>query len=250
MIDRRSAVAHEILGDIYVKRGRTESAITAYSYAAQFNPRNFSVQTKLERLSGQQSRPAPTVTHQAESSGFTEFAGNHQETLLIVVSGVLLLLVGVMCALLYNHPGQPTNLIPLIADWSLHLISALLLNGVFGGILLAINGGMRPIIEELFSRTPEQEERRTPVTLGILLALFAMIWFYAAFLIYIGIGFARNRFSPSVMRAFGVTIFLVLLHAGLHTASGVSTLLWGGNVLFPTVLFGWAVGDAFRLRSR
>ncbi len=249
MIDRRSAVAHEILGDIYVKRGRTESAVTAYSYAAQFNPRNFSVQTKLERLSGQSNRPTPTVTRPVDTK-WDDFAGTHQETLLIVTSGVVLILVGIISAFLYNNPGQPTHILPPIANWSMPLIAALLLNGVLGGLLLAINGGMHPIVDELFSRTPEQEERNTPVTLGILLALFSVIWFYAAFLIYIGIGFARNRFSPSVMRAFGLTIFLILLHAGLHTNSAMNTLLFGGNVLLPTVLFGWAVGDAFRLRSR
>jgi tetratricopeptide (TPR) repeat protein len=248
MIDRRSAVAHEILGDIYVKRGRMESAITAYSYAAQFNPRNMSVQTKLERLSGAQSRPSPTVTHKPES-GWSEYAGDHQETLLMVMSGVLLLLVGVMCALLYYYPGSPIGL-PIVGDWSFSLVAALGLNGIFSGVLLAINGGMRPLMEELFSRTPEQEERRLPVTLGGLLLMFSVVWFYAGLLIYIGIGFARNRFSPSVLRAFGLTLFLMMLHAALDQRAWISTLLASGNILFPAVIFGWAVGDAFRLRSR
>jgi len=54
MIDRRNAIAHEIMGDIYLKRGQQNAAATSYSYAIQFNPRNYSVQVKLERCSAAQ----------------------------------------------------------------------------------------------------------------------------------------------------------------------------------------------------
>lgn len=37
-IDRRNATAHEILGDVFVKRGQTDKAMQAYTYAVQHNP--------------------------------------------------------------------------------------------------------------------------------------------------------------------------------------------------------------------
>ena len=62
MIDKRNAVAHEIMGDIHYKRGKVESAVAEYSYAVQFNPRNYGLQAKLERLAGGPVRPGPTMT--------------------------------------------------------------------------------------------------------------------------------------------------------------------------------------------
>ena len=69
-VDQRNAVAHEILGDIFLKRGQTDGAVKAYSYAVQFNPRNLTVQAKLERLMGRRSVPASRPDHDAPGIGF------------------------------------------------------------------------------------------------------------------------------------------------------------------------------------
>jgi hypothetical protein len=136
-----------------------------------------------------------------------------------------------------------------------NLFGALLFNGVMLGLLLALHGGMRPFPEELLSRDLSPDERRTPVTLGAVLVIFSFFSFYASLLVYIGIAFARNRMSASILRVYGLALFQVVLFALLYhpdraPLAAVQAAIWAGNFLFPTMLFGWAVGDAIRLRNR
>src|SRR5262249_52459154 len=59
-LDNSVAVAHEMLGDLYERRGRREDASIAYSYAIQSHPRTYSPRGKLDRPTGR--RPPPGVT--------------------------------------------------------------------------------------------------------------------------------------------------------------------------------------------
>lgn len=252
-LDARCARAHEMLGDIYTRRGHTEKANTAYTYAVQLDPHNVSVQNKLERLNQSRRKRSPRVTCASKRGSWTQMTvGPERELFLAALATVLFLAwVGVL-VLLKQYPGTPIGML-LFPDLSLNLFVALCMNGLLSGMLLALYGGMRPFSEELM--TTEAQEGRTPVALGMLLTAFALLWFYASLLVYFGIAFARNRFSPSVLRVYGVTLLQIVLvvllyHPAGANAAGVQVAALAGNVLFPAMLLGWALGDAVRLGER
>ena len=49
-LNPREAIAHEIIGDVYLREGDEQRASTAFGYAIQLNPRNQTVQAKLNRM--------------------------------------------------------------------------------------------------------------------------------------------------------------------------------------------------------
>jgi hypothetical protein len=255
-LDPRNPVLHEVLGDVFVRVGNMERAQTAYTFAVQFNPRNRGAQTKLERLIGAPFRAASGPTMTRPSVRTRPQGGPLPDGVLYALSG-LLAVVLVAALFLYYYglgggtaPGGEGN-----PPLTLNLFLALLACGVSGGGLLALYGGMRPVSEELWSRGLDGDRPRYPFPLGVLLGLASLAWFYASLLIYLGIGAARNRFSPSILRVYGVTLLLIALFTLLYNLSTgsyspllVTTL--AGNALFPAMLLGWHIGDAFRLRGR
>ena len=266
-IDRRNATAHEILGDVFTKRGQTDKAVQAYTYAVQHNPRNLTVQAKLERLSAAGTKrqtpvsTGPTITHASVVSPWDHvIGGESRDAALAAISGLFSVLFLGLCYLLYSHPGHPfTESVGWMSDVSFNLLAALALGGALAGTLLAINGRMRPIQAELLARGSLRGDESSPISLGIVLTGFALLWFYASLLVYIGIAVAKNRLSLSILRAYGLTLILTALFAffyqsGYHDGPGensawLQALALGGNIMFPAVLFGWAVGDALRLKK-
>jgi curved DNA-binding protein CbpA len=256
LLDRNNALAYEILGDIFLKRGQRDSASMAYSYSVQFNPRNHGAQLKLERLLGRRDSLSvhPSATRPLTAAGLQQFKDNpNWETNLFLINVILFLALFGVIAIFGFHSGTIWML-----ELSVNLVFTLLVSGVLAGTLLAFNGGMRPISEELLKAETRSDGSRRPATLGVLLALFALAWFYLSFLVYVGIGYARNRLSPSVLKVYGLTLVLLILFGYLYkpvdghprTAYGLYVVLFGGNLLFPAMLFGWAIGDVIRLRRR
>src|SRR5262249_28353506 len=139
-------------------------------------------------------------------------------TVLSVLLGTMFLGMLVLIALL---PGVPLlSFVPWLREFSLNLFIALAFDGVIAGILLAFYGGMRPISGELLTRRALPDNRNSPVSLGMLLTAFALVWFYASLLVYIGIAYAQNRVSLSVLRVYGMTLFLAALFAALYRPVG------------------------------
>jgi hypothetical protein len=113
---------------------------------------------------------------------------------------------------------------------------------------------MRPFADELGSRSRE-DGSRLPLAVGAILTLIALVCFYASLAVHICVSAVRNRFSPSILRAYAAALGLVALFslASLSPASEApawAVSLTAGNVLFPAVLLGWIVGDRLRLRGR
>jgi curved DNA-binding protein CbpA len=255
-INPREAIAHEILGDIYAREGESQRASTAFAYAIQFNPRNQSAQVKLERLMRAAAAPAggPSITYTRPSfrgpaASPTSAAG---VAIITLLACALLLAPPLLLAI---NPGNPAaDGMGGLFGLSINLLAAIAVAGTASGVLLAFYGRMRPFAQELWSRTRE-DGSPLPVPLGAMLGLFAIVWFYASFLVYIGVSAHRNRFSPSILRAYVVTFGLVVLFSFVYrpamiaNATLFSTLLVG-NLAFPAVLFGWLMGDAIRLRGR
>ncbi len=255
-INPREAAAHEILGDIYLRQGDAQRASTSFAYAIQFNPRNQSAQSKLNRLMRAAPAPAsgPPITFTRPGFPAT-VRGRTSDAALAIVS---MLAGGVAIAtpiLLFMFPGSASaDGIAWLFGLSYNLLAALAVSGMASGVLLAFYGRMRPFTEEVW-KTRRDDGSHMPAPLGAILMLFAVLWFYGSFLLYVGMSATRNRFSPSILRAYAATLVLVVVYALAYRPSGTLNSAWtatliGGNVLFPSVLYGWFFGDALRLRGR
>ncbi len=249
--DKRNAIAYEIIGDIYLKRKQRDRAGAAYSYAIQFNPRNYSVQAKLESLSGvgtkqrQSNHSQPNIV-----STKTWIMPAHLERDMsgIMLTAIFLLMLLGSGFILWKAPGEE-----IIEGFSVNFILAEGIGGVAAGGLLALYAGLRPIASELFQRERHPDGSPTNTNIGGVLVLSSIVWFYASLLIYIGITAHRNRMSSSVLRIYGSVILLTgvcsLIYQPNAGPSGLLVAAVSGNILFPCCLFGWAIGDSFRLKG-
>jgi curved DNA-binding protein CbpA len=247
-LDRRQPVVHEMLGDIYARRGDSERATTAYAYAVQFNPRNQSAQIKLERLAGAEGGyRGPTMTRRPQTPLVERLLNGPNRDRFIGATSVALCiaLMGAFTWILY-YPGYDAVL--SLGALSINLLLCLGISGIAAGMLLAFYGGMRPVSQELALRT----DVHSPVRLSTLLGFTSLIWFYISLLIYVFVAVTRRRWSFSVLRAYGASVLLSMAFAGLYYSarvplSGVEAAAFGGNLLFPTMLAGWRLGDRLRL---
>jgi len=251
----REAVAHEILGDIYARQGDSQRASTCFSYAIQFNPRNRSAQTKLDRLmrvaSVKSGGPSITYTRAGSVANPSPTTSDASIAICTILAAGLTFVTPFMVA--FNPGDMRFDGSGGVFGLSYNLLAALGVSGVACGTLLAFYARMRPFREEMWKRT-RADGTRTPVPLGAILGLFAIVLFYFSFVAYIAISAIRNRFSPSILRAYAATLALVLVYTLAYhpasTANPVITTLLAGNILFPSVLLGWVAGDALRLRGR
>lgn len=252
-LDARNAAAYEILGDLFARRGEERHAATYYAYAVQFNPPNRAVQLKLERMFGRKPGGAQKVTTRpvARRAWNSPFTGAHRDIYLVSLS--VLLLIGFVSTLVafVQHPGSPLGgVLPWGATMSANLVCALLIEGVFSGILLTLFSGMRPLSEELMTLDTVSSPR--PGLLALVLMLLALLWFYASLLTYSGVALLRNRLSMSLLRIYGLVVMMNLLFAGVYgivtfPSYGYQAAAFAGNILFPAVVLGWLIGDAIRL---
>lgn len=239
-LDPRNVQCHVILGDIFRIQGQIENAIAMYSIVVQLDPRNVDVQTKLNRL-----------VRQSSSSVERSASGERRAALrmglnLMGVSMSLFLLF-----LLAMNPGQPIQWLamnmPIVGTWSTMLFAVLMINGALVGFLLSVNETVHPLDDELvFQAVRAPGVRPASYPIGLILVLFNFLNFYLAAGVYLIIGLVQESVSKSVMRAFVATFGLILLTALVYAPGVSQVLLWGGNVAFPALLFGWAVGDMFR----
>ncbi len=250
-LDRTNAIAHELLGDSARKQGNTDEAIQAYSFAIQLNPRNQSVQANLDRLMGRDEKNIATGPKMARAQSAPLVNRLGRDLVVNGMGGIAAVGMVVLVGALYVAPGAA-----LLGDLSLNLMLTFVLCGLLGGFLLALYGGLRPQAGELTTRGGG----RGLMPLSGILSLFALLWFGASLLAYIVVAVTQNRVSPSVLRAYGLTLvmslgFVLMYHplsgavAGARMGYSVMVAVLSGNFLFPMILLGWRLGDALRLRS-
>jgi curved DNA-binding protein CbpA len=263
-MDRRNAMVFELLGDIYVRKGQTESATTAYSYAIQFNPRKHSIHGKLDRMMGRSEvhETGPTMTRPVAvpRPGWGGLADMHRDLSLMLFSVVLALAFAGVLFAFHLNPGEAlAGGLPWLTLLSPNLLVTALLDGIFVGMLLAFYGGVRPVSEELVRHEAPQQgvqpKRSGPISLVVLLGLFSVVLFYLSAAVYVGIGLIYGKLSGSLLRAYLAAGALVglfsLVASDANVRFGVVPVaVFAGNVLFPAVLLGWAIGDSIRLRGR
>ncbi len=259
-LDKRNAVIYELLGDVYARKGQTDSATMAYSYAIQFNPRNFSVHGKLDRLIGGHEPHAagPTVTRHAPAPtpAWGGLGDSHRDLSLLAFSGVLTL---AFFGLLFSFHLNPGDAIVIGFPWlnllSPNLLLAATCDGLIGGILLSFYGGMRPVSEELVRRKETPSQRSGPISLVLLLGLFSFVFFYLSAAVFLGVSLISGKLSGSLLRAYLATGSMIGIFALVASESvsrfDIGTIAtFAGNILFPAVLSGWFIGDKIRLRGR
>ncbi len=271
--DRENGAAYEILGDVYRIQGKTDDAIAMYTMALQFSPRNHAVMERLERLARTNNNASGGATAQrvffdnrvrGSSSGGTAqraatprsdnggtFARDKRPlgTLLggVVGYGLAFMSIGYLAV----ADQKPINNTPIlfgpIATWSPTLLIVMALAGALLGFTMAATAAVRPIGDELILAGGGRGGRGGPnVPLGLILIVLSFVSFYAAALLYTVIGALQESLTPSLLRVFGVVVAAVLLLTAVYEPGRGQVLLFGGNVVFLALLFGWFLGDFFR----
>jgi hypothetical protein len=141
--------------------------------------------------------------------------------------------------------------VPLVGNWTLTHLFFMALDGFLTGVMLAAGAWIRPIDQELFYQSIGSPRRPMPV--GVILGFFGAVFLPVALGIYVVIAYLQQSVSGSVLAAIGAAIALTfgfMMAAGMppnpDTQMQTETLMFGGNVIFVTLLCGWFVGDLFR----
>jgi hypothetical protein len=80
---------------------------------------------------------------------------------------------------------------------------------------------------------------------GLLLVGLSLVLFWLALGVYLAMASVQDSMSRSLTRAFTVTLIFVLA-AALLSQMHVAMLLFGGNVVFVSLLAGWWMVDFWR----
>jgi curved DNA-binding protein CbpA len=249
--DPRNSVAYSLLGDICARQGRNDEAIRNYSYAIQFNPNNHAVGAKLERLLSRETvASSPRSGHVAASRPRRPTRAKPHLTRRQVNQRMFMGAFGFALALflmliIEHSPGEPISSLPWISYWTAPLLWLMVIDGMLVGVTLSITNLVRPIDEELLLPSIARSGGGVPV--GLLLTLLGAMFFYVGVAMYTLIGLLQESFSTSVLVIFLATFALVVCFAVLAPErAGSQVMLFGGNVIFLSMLGGWLIGDLFR----
>lgn len=237
-LDARNARAHVILGDAYRMQGRTDEAVSMYTVALQLDPRNADAMEKLDKAMRRSRKARSSAARPERKQVFKTGVGLVSGSL-----GTFLLLT-----LLWS-PGEPIlwlrEHLPFIGTWSVMLITTFIGMGVLTGFLLSMTESLRALDDELVFQTVSSGRHRS-YPIGLILVLVNLFNFYAAVGIYTLVGVMQDAISGSVMKSFVATTCLLAIIAVLYPLGSREVLIWGGNLVFPALLIGWAVGDAIK----
>ncbi len=269
---KRSAEGYEVLGDVYRMQGRTDDAINMYTMALQLNPRNSAMMERLQRLAragnnmGRRndvrdqapSTPTPPSPPPSASYGaYTPRAGSVGATILpekrpllkvfamIFGYGATFLLL--LSLLLFGREapiGDGPLPLGIVSKWSGGLLLTLMGSGLALGWTMTVTGVIRRLDDELiFARA--QSGFVPPM--GPVLLVLSAISFWAAALVHLLLSLLQEARLSGILRVFGAVLAIVLVTTIIYDGAGrVQLLLWGGNVVFLSFIFGWFVGDLFR----
>ncbi|MDW8107662.1 MAG: DnaJ domain-containing protein [Armatimonadota bacterium] len=223
----RHAKGHEIIGDVYRAQGHYDAALNAYSYAIQLDPNNPDLQRKLDSLI-ERTRPKPPAAPKERVSLHlpTEWKLYAAQSL----GWGAVLFLGVLA---YAIPGTP-----LLGRWSVNLLVYLGLSGFLMGFLMAVSRWVAPL-EEAFP----WRRRKGQASAGAVLVTLAALCFPLAALLYTLLALTQNSLSRSVARVFAACGVLTLAFAFAYPHDWLYTALFGGNLLFLSLLGGWYLAD-------
>lgn len=265
--NRKNALAWEILGDICRAQNRIDDALHNYSMAIQLEPRNASLHQKIERIArrtpsagstsnGYTPNTPPRAAAAANlfdntmrPGGFGAMPAERRPLLQVLVGffgffGAFLVLL--FTGMFAKELSSPAHSLPIVTTWTWPFVGALSVTGVLLGATMTITGTIRRIEEDLIL-TPTETTRATP--LGIFVMALGSIFFWGAAALHLLVSFTQEALTPSLLRLYGIVSVMVLLFATVwsDTSGGfIQTLLFGGNVIFVSLIIGWLLGDFFR----
>lgn len=218
-------IPYAIVADCARLRGQYEIAPKYYAFAAQMDPQNPVYQRKHEEVMLAGDRVE--IAQPADMLGFP-----------VVVGSGITLVTAAAVVLVNDKPtmGRP------VESWTLTLVVMLFIAGVAMGACLTLGRFL-----DRFWVSQGSAVGRVPPTL--LLGVVALVNFWAAVALYIGVGAAQNAFQASTSRilvAVGIVTFLMTGAAVMAGIKPGETLLWGGNLVYLGALCGWMVADGFR----
>lgn len=249
-IDRKSSAAYELLGDIHRARGHADEALAMYSFALQLNPANRTARAKFDRMAGKPD-PARSSARRSGSRAPRPASQPHplgsisptRAAVTAIGSAVLVFLLVVVA----RDSGGTLPTSPL--EWSGSIWFALATSGLLSGLLFALNDLVQGAHSEFAGSSSRNAVGRRVLPLGIALVGFSVVWFYAAFAVFLMVAYAQDALSRSMWRAFLASLGLVACFALLRPLGAIPMLLFGGNLVFPAFIAGWIAADAFRDRA-
>jgi curved DNA-binding protein CbpA len=247
-IDGRNGPAYNILGDIYRVQGRVNQAVEMYSMAIQVNPRDVAAEAKLNRLLSQEraaTRPAATATERSSTGPPQPGTARRRLNQRMFVGSLGFSLALFFLLILNSLPHQSLEMFAPISNWSAPMLWVMVLDGAIVGAVFSLTGMVRRMDEELIF--PSLPRGGATVPIGLLLFITGALFFYLAVLVYVIIAAMQDSFSSSVLKLLFATLSLVCVIALMVPAEATrQVLLFGGNVVFLSMLVGWLLGDLFR----
>ncbi|MCX6361822.1 MAG: J domain-containing protein [Armatimonadetes bacterium] len=224
------APAYELMGDIHRACGRRNEALGMYTYGIQMDPRSATLRAKFDSL---MSVDASTTSR--------TFRRRRSRPVAVLVS--LPFLLGLIYALV--AAAEPVAQELFFIEWPSMTGVVLVAAGLVLGAALALSGYLSSAREELLF-TASGRSGTSTVPLGIILVGFAMMWFYASFILYLVIAARQDRVSLSVVVAFGASFALTAIVALACSGSLTPLLTFGGNFVFLGFVLGWSAATAVR----
>ncbi len=234
LLDReaRLALPNAILGDIARGRGRLDEALRRYAFAAQFDPayqRWYEDLLNAASKRGLQSRGLRTEVKE-------------DERLAALGIGGLLILIGSA----YLAVTRETPLLPSIGPLS-SLTVGLVVMAFLSGVVLGASLSMANVVDRFASLASNSLGRPTPM---LALATVAIVNFWAAAGLYLGLSVAQRGFNVSTSRTLGAVAGVVLVLTVAAAFSPVlvpsQVFLWAGNLAYLGVVSGWTVADSLK----
>ncbi len=235
--DPNNGTAYGVLGDFLRELGQRDEAMQCYTMAAQLvgDPRHRVLyQQKIDRLVKGEAEPETEVTPRPPLGALITRAGG----LACVVSAL-----------------GPISMLLTMSEraslWEGALPSGLLLGAavVSAGLLscgMTLLRWLGHADEEAFVSSFD-----TPgggMTIGAWLLVSSFISFYLAVAAYVAIVVLEEQVSWSVVKVFVASAALIATFAVLMDEQAARVALWGGNVVFPSMMFGWMIGSIGRPR--
>lgn len=240
----RNGVAYEMLGDIFLRQGRLDEAIQNYTVAAQMLPNSGLIMSKLNRAVERQRRTSAGDDLLRGRSGYAPVDPQKRVGYQLAVTFFGLAVILFVMAWPIGRGEGPLNL-PLVSHWTLTHLVFMGIDGLFAGAVLAAAGWLRPPDQELLYQSIRFS--RLGIPMGLILGVTSLLFAPAALVLYVLLAYRQASVSRSVMTLFGAAFLLALgFTFAAPQGAQTETLLFGANVLFVSMLFGWFIGDLFR----
>lgn len=234
--DRRQPIPYAVLGDIARMSGNKREAVRLYALATQYDPKNPVYRQRYDELT-----QSPVAMSHVSREEIVSAPAEKPAAMFAPFFGLgLVLIAGGYLVFAKEAPLLPS--IGLISTWTLGLVVMLFFSGVAVGSSMALDGQL-----DNFQSGRQTIGGTAP---WVALASIAVVNFWIAALMYLGIGVSKGSFNSSTSRILASVVAAVCVLAFAAeisgSISGFQVVLWGGNLVYLGAVCGWMVTDALR----